>query len=303
MNCYFLLYNKVGGIMKMIFLLNRFSLKDKLDDVVSRVQRLCNHHHFQFKIEINSLNESTEDILKRYQKTHYMIIAIGGDGTLNRVLNGVVGTKNILGFIPYGTGNDFYKTCRDTLKDGITDIDLCKINHRYFINVVCFGIDADIGNNDQVVHSKWIPEKQRYNFSLISHFFHYRSRKMRICYDKHTEESFYTTVVVCNGRYYGGGYRVGYHSDLTDGKCELYLIQNMKKIMMAKLIAGMKKGKHETSSYTKKVPITMCRISSDEEISCNVDGEKLTSKDFQIEIIPKGISLYYDSQLIEEFNR
>ena len=174
-------------------------------------------------------------------------------------------------------------------RDGITDIDLCKINHRYFINVVCFGIDADIGNNDQVVHSKWIPEKQRYNFSLISHFFHYRSRKMRICYDKHTEESFYTTVVVCNGRYYGGGYRVGYHSDLTDGKCELYLIQNMKKIMMAKLIAGMKKGKHETSSYTKKVPITMCRISSDEEISCNVDGEKLTSKDFQIEIIPKGI--------------
>lgn len=287
--------------MRYIFLLNRFSLKKKLNLVYDKIKRVCEDCRLDYKIEINSLELSTEDILDKYKKSKNIIIAVGGDGTINRVLNSIVGTENILGFIPYGTGNDFYKAALELLDDGINEIDLGKINDKYFINVVCFGIDADIGNNENIVHSKIIPEKQRYNISMIYHFLKFKVRDMRVFINNKEYRDSYTTVCVCNGRYYGGGYKVGYNASLTDKKFDVYLVSKMRKSKMIPLILGMNKGKHENSKYTKKFNVDKILIESDKDITCNFDGDKLTSKKFDISLIPKGISIYYNKELLYNF--
>lgn len=287
--------------MKYIFLLNRFSLKNKTNDVYKKVETVATKMGYDYIIEVNSLMESTEDILKRYKEGKNIIIAIGGDGTINRVLNSIVGTDNILGFIPYGTGNDFYKAALELLKNGISKVDLGKINDKYFINVVCFGIDADIGNNQDIIHSKFIPEKQRYNMSLIHHFIRYKVRDMKVTINNKEYSDSYTTVCVCNGRYYGGGYKVGFRSSLTDNKLDVYLVSKMRKSKMIPLILGMNKGKHEDSKYTKKISTNSLLIESENNITCNVDGEQLTSKVFDIKLIHKGISIFYDKELINNF--
>ena len=287
--------------MKYIFLLNRFSLKKKLDFVSNKIKNIAEDKELDYIIEVNSLEESTEDILEKYKNSKNIIIAVGGDGTINRVLNSIVGTENILGFIPYGTGNDFYKAALELLDDGINEIDLGKINDKYFINVVCFGIDADIGNNENIIHSKIIPEKQRYNLSLVYHFAKYKVRDMKVTIGDNIYSDSYTTVCVCNGRFYGGGYKVGYNSSLTDKKLDVYLVSKMRKAKMIPLILGMNKGKHEKSKYTKKFSVDKLLIESDKEITCNFDGDQLTSKIFDIKLIPKGISIYYNKELIYNF--
>ena len=289
--------------MKYVYVLNRFSLKDKLNPLISKIEEVSSRRKMDYIIEINNEETSTEDIINKYKKDKVTFLAVGGDGTINRVLNSMVNTKNILGFIPYGTGNDLYRTCRETLKEKENKIDLVKINDKYFINVACFGIDADIGNNDDIIHSKIIPEKQRYNMSLLVHFLKYKSKPVKVTYNNNTWESEMTTIAVCNGRYYGGGYRVGYHSSLDNGTVDLYMISKMKKVMMAKLITGMNKGLHENSIHTTKAKVKECRIEFNEEVSSNIDGEKLTSKTFDIKVIPKGITIYYDQDLIDEINK
>ena len=284
--------------MRYVFLLNRFSLKRKLDTVYKKIEEIASKKKYDYVIEVNSIMTSTEDILSKYKDSKNIIIAIGGDGTINRVLNSIVGTDNILGFIPYGTGNDFYKSTLELLKDGIHNIDLGKINNKYFLNVVCFGIDADIGNNEEVVHSKFIPEKQRYNISLLYHFFKYKVRKMRVYIDHEEYDDLFTTICVCNGRYYGGGYKVGYKALLNDNKFDIYLVSKMKKRKMIPLIKGMNKGKHENSRYVRKFYNNTLRIISDEEVTCNVDGEPLTSKDFSIKLLHNGIRIFYDKELM-----
>jgi YegS/Rv2252/BmrU family lipid kinase len=244
---------------------------------------------------------STEDILKKYKKTKSIIMAVGGDGTINRVLNGIVGTKNILGYIPYGTGNDFYRANQEVLNKGINTIDLISINNKYFINIACFGIDAVIGNNSDIIHSKIIPKSQRYNVGILYHFFKYRARSLKIVIGENTYSDRYTTVAVCNAKYYGNGYKIGTNSSLTDGLVDVYMASKMSKINMARLILGMKDGKHETSKKLKKVSTDKLTIISEKPITCNMDGEELTSDKFEIEVIPRGIEVYYDQSLIDEF--
>ena len=97
----------MGDNVKYVFLLNTFRLKDKTSQLVKKIQDFCALENIRdYVIEKNSSLVSTEDILEKYQKEEVILFPVGGDGTIHRVLNGLVGTRNVLGFIPYGTGNE-----------------------------------------------------------------------------------------------------------------------------------------------------------------------------------------------------
>ena len=289
--------------MKYVFVVNSFSLKDRTEAFIERIKEIGKKRKIEYSIEVNSLERSTEDILKDYKNQECIMMAVGGDGMINRVLNGIYDTKNILGFIPIGTGNDFYKTNKEDLEQGLNDVDVVKINNKYFVNVVCFGIDADIANESQIIHNKKIPKSQRYNAGILYHFFKYKSRPLTVEVEGKTYSDKYTTVVVCNGKYYGGGYKVGTYSSIVDSKVEVYLVSKMNKFSMARLIMGMKDAKHEKSKKIIKVSTDKLVITSEKEVACNMDGEELKDTRFEIEVIPRGQKVYYDQSLIDEFLR
>ena len=286
--------------MKYIFILNRFSLKSNTSLIVEKIEKACKRRKLDYKIETNNSNLSTEDILKKYKKTKSIIMAVGGDGTINRVLNGIVGTKNILGYIPYGTGNDFYRANQEVLNKGINTIDLISINNKYFINIACFGIDAVIGNNSDIIHSRIIPKKYRYKMGLLVNFLKYKPRNFIVSFNNKSYKDEYTTIVVCNARYYGGGYRVSPNSSLDDGLLEVLLVKKTTKYDMAKLISSMRNAFHLKSSKIELFQTDELVIKTDSEISSNIDGEELTSDTFKIKLIPKGINVYYDQDLIDD---
>lgn len=281
-----------------VFLINSFSLKDKSKLISSIIEEYCINNNIKYKLEINSNIYSTEKILSKYKTNKAIIICIGGDGTINRTLNSLIGTDNILGYIPLGTGNDFYKSNRELLKSGINDIDLVKINDKYFINIACFGVDADIANNENLIHSKIIPKSQRYNVSIVKNFLAYKARWMRVLVNGEVYEDEFTTVAVCNGRYYGGGYKIGTNAHLDDGLLDIYLASKTNKVNMAKLLLQMKDGGHEKSNIIRVLKAKSLVISSTNNIKCNIDGEVLEANKFNIELVPKGIKIYYNEDLI-----
>ena len=278
--------------MKYIFVINSFTIKEKSDELCQKITEYCKNKKIDYKIEINSNTKSVEDILKKYQKSQDIIIAVGGDGIINRVANCIVNTKNTLSFIPYGTGNDFYKTVKESL------IDIIKINNKYFINTACFGIDADVANNKNIVKTKLIPKKQKYNISLIYNFFKYKCRSLKININNEILEDEFTTIAVCNGKYYGSGYNISPRASITDGLMDVYIAKKLNKLSMLKLILKMKNGKHETSKHIIHYQAKKLSIISPKKIKSNIDGEELISNRFDIEIIENGLKLYYDQELI-----
>ena len=283
--------------MKYIFVINSFTLKDEINEVIHRIKDFCVKNNMEFEVEINNEDNSTEDIVKKYKKCGYTIVAVGGDGMINRVLNALVGTNNTLGFIPCGTGNDFYRSVSKELKNEIEECDVIKINDRYFINVACFGIDADVANNKGLIKSKIIPKSQRYNVSVINSFLKYEPRHFILKINNEEIEGDFATVAVCNGGYYGSGYNISPNFKLNNGLIDVYAVEDDNKFNIMKMILSMKKGKHEKYKKVHKFQTNKLTIISNKEINSNIDGEELESKKFNIEVKGK-IKIYINKELI-----
>ena len=289
--------------MKYIFLINSFSLRKDIEDVVTRINILAETLKLDYDIRINSPTISTEDILNEYKDSSNIIVSLGGDGTLNRVFNCIYGTKNILSVLPLGTGNDFSKSINEQMKNGINKVDVVKINDKWFINLVCFGIDADIANDETFVDSKIIPRSQRYNASIVTNFLNYQGKHMKITSGNDIYEKDFATVAICNGKYYGRGFIMGPHARIDDGILDVYMIDDMNKLSLINAILKLKKGKHETHPKVSSFQTNKLVIEGNRPITCNYDGEKMTSKKFDIELIPQGMDLYYNEELQNEFNK
>lgn len=287
--------------MKHIFIINTYTVNKELTNLLDRIKISCEKLNIDYKLELNGPDYSTEDILKKYKKTKNIIIAVGGDGMINRILNSIISTENILGFIPYGTGNDLYKSIKLQFKEEINKCDIFKINDRYFINVACFGIDADVANNVIENNINWFSKKQKYNLSLITTFLKYKPKNLEIKIKNETFKDSFTTISVCNGMYYGSGYNIAPSSKLNNGLLNVYLVKELNKISMLNLIFKMKKGKHEKDKRIKKIETNELTIKSNKQIKCNIDGEILEAKKFKIEL-SKQIDIYYNKELIKELN-
>ena len=283
--------------MKYIFVINSYTLKDEINEVIHRIKDFCVKNNMEFEVEINNEDNSTEDIVKKYKKCGYTIVAVGGDGMINRVLNTLVGTNNTLGFIPCGTGNDFYRSVLKEMKNEIEECDVIKINDRYFINVACFGIDADVANNKGLIKSKIIPKSQRYNVSVINSFLKYEPRHFILKINNEEIEGDFATVAVCNGGYYGSGYNISPNFKLNNGLIDVYAVEDDNKFNIMKMILSMKKGKHEKYKKVHKFQTNKLTIISNKEINSNIDGEELESKKFNIEVKGK-IKIYINKELI-----
>ena len=155
--------------MKYIFIVNEVAGKGKYKKIVPNIEKVCKEEKIEYEIRYITEELSGADIAREYKNEENVIYVVGGDGTLTRTLPGIVGTKNKLGVIPSGSGNDTYKAIK-VLPEGENVIDLGKINDTYFINVACTGLDAEVGNNIDKLRSTIIPASQLYNASIIYTF-------------------------------------------------------------------------------------------------------------------------------------
>ncbi|MBO5565014.1 MAG: hypothetical protein J5935_05310 [Lachnospiraceae bacterium] len=290
--------------MKHLFVVNRFHLKEKSDRIIGKLERAAKAGGMEYEIVLHDTLEDANAFAKTIQNTESVITAIGGDGYVNRLLNQVAGTKNVLSFIPYGTGNDSYRACTEHLPDGFHEVDMVRINDRYFINAACFGIDADIANDERFIHNRMIPRPMRFNAGVLYHFLAYRrGRKLKVQWDEETVEKEFTTVVAANSNYYVGGYRISPESDIRDGRMEVYLVDALPKVNMARTILSIKKAGHLQNPALRLIRTGKLTISADKPFGANIDGEELIGDRFELEIIPKGMRLFFDHRFIEQINR
>lgn len=285
--------------MKYIFIINEKAGKGKCKKIIPNIERICKNKNIDFEIRYISKEKSAYNIAQEYKDKEYVIYVVGGDGTLAITLPGLIDTKNKLGIIPAGSGNDTYRTIK-TIPKGETLIDLGKINDTYFINVACSGIDAEVGNNMYKLRNTIIPSSQLYNASLIYTFLSFKPKKMKMKTNIKSIEDKYTILSICNGAYYGGGFNIAPKSRLMDGLLDIYYAEKMPKFKMIPLILKLKKGKHEGKRRVHKFRTDHVEIELEQETTFNVDGEKLTDKKFVIDILPKAITLFNDKDFVEE---
>lgn len=285
--------------MKYIFIINAIAGRGRYKRILPNIERICKERNIEYEIRYISEEKDGSQIASEYKDEENVIYVVGGDGTITRTLAGIVGTKNKLGVIPSGSGNDTYRTIK-MLPDKETKIDLAKINDTYFINVACTGVDAEVANNIDKLRKTKIPTSQLYNASIVYTFVKFKHKRMKLHTSIKDIDSKYTILSICNGAYYGGGFNIAPKAELTDGLLDIYYAEKMSKIKMIPLLLKMKRGKHEGKRKIHKFRTNHVEIDFEEEITFNVDGEKVTNNHFTIDILPKIITVYNDDEFVEE---
>ena len=286
--------------MKYIFIVNPTSGAGRAKIVAENIEKICKRKNLDYVMHYTRFPHEATDFARMYKQSKNIIYAVGGDGTLNEVVNGIVGTKNMLGLIPSGSGNDFYRIIKNKTEE-IFKIDIGKLNDRYFINVAGIGIDAEVGYNAEYMKKKKIPSSQIYNASIFYTFLKYKFKNIEYKMNGVKKSGTYTLITICNSKYYGGGYLIGPDALIDDGMFDIYFADKISKARIPFLIGKLKKGTHETDPAIHKLMGKEITIKSDIDIICGVDGEIIVGNKFKVKLLKKEITFYNDSELVSKF--
>ena len=105
--------------MKYIFIMNQNAGKAKCEKILPNIERECKKKNIEYEIRYITKEKSGSDIAKEYKNEENVIYVAGGDGTITMTIGGIVGTKNKLGIIPSGSGNDTYRAIKKLPKGTI----------------------------------------------------------------------------------------------------------------------------------------------------------------------------------------
>jgi diacylglycerol kinase (ATP) len=235
-----------------------------------------------------------------------VIVAAGGDGTINEVLNGMLESGLPLGILPVGSVNVFARELKIPLKwsdawDVIQrgkyrEIDVVRIDYhrggksvrRHFVQLAGFGFDAEI-----VKQVTW--EKKR-KWGPLSYVFEglkclraeYPPIKVKMDGGESKECAF---ALIGNGKFYGGPFHVFKKASFDDGMMDVCLFEKTGVIPTVKYLAAIANGSHDRTKgiiykHAKKVEIT-----SIEHVPIEVDGEFVGETPAKLTVIPKGLKI------------
>src|SRR5437762_7268847 len=291
----------MAGLHKTCVILNPSAgnVRD-LDEVVARLAQLPNA-----EIRLTNKPGSAARFAKTaLRKGRELIVAAGGDGTLNEVINGIgedLGDACV-GLIPLGTGNDFARTIGvppnvdaaiDLIRAGETRaVDLVRVTSdevRYFVNVSAGGFSG-------LVDEKLTPEMKKtwgplaYLRSAAAAWPELRAYRTTLAFDN--EESLRLelyNVVVANGRYVGGGTLIAPEAEIDDGLLDVVLIPKRPAPELAMAMAQIALGAHLSSKTIVFRRAAKLTVNSKPGMWFNVDGELVGNEPARFEIVPRAL--------------
>jgi YegS/Rv2252/BmrU family lipid kinase len=243
-----------------------------------------------------------------------IIFACGGDGTVNEVSNGVIGTDAAMSVLPAGTGNDFVKSLFSTLDpnfmiEHILDyktktIDSGTLDGRTFVNISSLGFDTIVGDK-----AKQLVSKARFlgGFSYFIAVFlclfgkNYSRMKFHFeAVDKDGNDILtdgdveFVLAAIANGQYYGSVFHPCPTAELSDGLFDILIVDRLSPLKILPMIPKYMKGTaiHEPVAHLHKVKRgTMEGIG--EKLLVNCDGESYVAERVEFDIVPNSIRIAY----------
>lgn len=283
--------------MKHVFIINPASGKTDYDKIKENIIKTLENEEYEI-YETKAPKEATEIASRFKNEENTIVYSVGGDGTLNEVVNGIAEGKCKLGIIPTGSGNDFYRTLKEAQTENVR-LDLGKVNGRYFINIASVGMDAETCNNANKIKSK-IKLHSSYYLALIHTFLTFKSKSLKLKIDKNVYAGDYIIAAICNGKYYGGGFKIAPVASFDDNQFDIYLVSKVGKLKLIKILLALLKSEHEKYNEVRKYTGKNITITSENNLIVNIDGEITISKNIEIEMIEDALIIYNNNELVQK---
>lgn len=214
------------------------------------------------------------------------VVALGGDGTVNEVVNGLDGTTTPLGVIPLGTANDFARQVGipmdvDHAMDVILRrkaraIDTGELNGRRFLNVSTGGVGAE-ATAETPADAKESLGILAYAITGVRKLKDLEPRTARFSGPGFDRTVDFLLFAVGNGRVTGGGTLITPRASVTDGLLDLCIVESMPVAEFTRLALRVKKGEHLDDARVHYAQLPAITIRAHEPLTVNLDGESSTA--------------------------
>ena len=226
------------------------------------------------------------------------VIAAGGDGTINVVVNAMIQNHlDIpLAIFPAGTANDFAyyfdlphdleSMIKVALDDHYTYADVGKVNDRYFVNVAAMGFLVDVSHktNPNIKNTLGV---MSYYLKGLSEVPKLQPIPISIKSNEYTAEEKMYFMLVMNGRSAGGFKRVGAHAEINDGLLDVMIFRELPLTELPQLLINFMQGQHTENKNVVFFKTDHVYLEADSSIGTDIDGEKGCQFPLDIHCIPK----------------
>ena len=263
---------------KTLVILNPAARSDKASRLRERIAALSGGASMRLTSEAGDARDIAAEAVR---EGFEVVIAAGGDGTLNEVVNGIGGSPVRLGILPVGTMNVFatelgipqgnLERAWSIIEQGnVVEVDLPKANDTHFIQLAGVGLDAEVVRKT-TADSKKALGPLSYLLTLVQVAAHKPSRVMLEAEGGRISEGSF--ALIGNGRLYGGPFPVFQRASLFDGLLDVLVFQNQSHWDVVRYFQAIAFGTHPQLPDVEYFQTSTLRVTSSGDVPVELDGE------------------------------
>jgi len=295
-------------MLKFILAVNPNSGKKQSQKILEKVKPIFNKNNAILDIIETTHPGHTKELANQTDLINYdAFIAIGGDGTLLELVNGMLtrydNLKIPIGIIPGGSGNSYMHDL------GLTDpidaanailkgvkrlVDTIKIDTnnetQYAMNMIGWGLVADVGKTAE--KCRWLGPN-RYTILSILEVLRKKNHFATISIDNKKLEDNFTFIIACNSIHVGRGMKMAPKAVLDDGLIDLIVVRaNISRFRLLQTLPKLFKGTHINEPEVSYYQANQFSLYPKENVTLNIDGETMGTTPINVEIISKNIEIF-----------
>jgi diacylglycerol kinase (ATP) len=263
---------------------------------------LCVDH----EVEVSTGPDDPEEMAREAaERGARMIVALGGDGLVGMVANGLVGSETAMGVVPAGAGNDFARSlginhrrplsvAPSFARASYRRVDAVRVTtavgERVFVNVAGAGFDSEVNETANAMRSK-LSGTSRYVVALARTLKRFDPAEFDVEVDGRQHRYPAMLIALGNGRSYGGGMKVCPNASLDDGMLDICVVGAMSKARFLRAFPGVFRGTHVRNPRVTMDRGSEVRIHSSTEAVVYADGERVGPLPATFRVLPAALEV------------
>lgn len=270
---------------KILFIINPISGVGKKNIIPGQIEQHLDHTSCDYQLTYTEYRQHGHEIALQNRDKFDVIVAVGGDGSVNEIGSALIASDCALGILPCGSGNGLARHLKIPLKlpqairhlnsQSVRLIDTGTLNNHVFLGTCGFGFDAYIAKKFDEYHKRGFFSYARL---VLREFKAYKAPLFTITANGKTFQKTAFMCSIANSSQFGNGFVISPESIIDDGKFELIFLSDFKLVQMAGLSRRFFTGTIHHSSRFEMIHFSselLISIQSEQSIFAHLDGEPL----------------------------
>lgn len=290
---------------EILFIVNPISGTGKQKKLNAILAKALDYNQFSQTIVYTEHAGHATELSRKAIGQYDIVIAVGGDGTVNEVVKGLAGSQTIMGIIPVGSGNGLARHLNIPMKmeeavkvinkQLVERIDTVKINNELSVNVSGVGFDAHVAH-------KFSKNGKRGSIPYVkiaaTEFQQYKTQAYKIVADGKPMFRNAFMISLANSTQFGNNALISPEAKIDDGLVDICIMSEFPKVEAPALAARLFNRTMHKSKFIEIVRARKVEIDTNHPIVCHIDGEPVMFDDMlDIEVQPASLSIIYNDEV------